>query len=270
MRLTFFCPRWGCEDLEYNQFFDKALEAGYSGVEFSLPLDITEKSKIIDDLNRSRLLYIAQHWETNTRNFEEHKKEYQQRLIGLTDANPYFINAHTGKDYFTFEQNAELIAIANDIAEAHNVKIIHETHRGRFNFAAHITAKYFRKLPELKITFDLSHWCNVAESFLEDQPEAVALAIERAEHIHARVGFPEGPQIPDPRADEWQEALAVHVAWWREIVEQKRQSGAKEVTITPEFGPYPYMQIMPHTKIPISNQWEINAFMMSHLRNTLQ
>lgn len=35
-----------------------------------------------------------------------------------------------------------------------------------------------------------AHWVAVAESFLEDQSEAVKLAIERADHIHARVGYP--------------------------------------------------------------------------------
>ena len=255
--------------MSYDLFFDKVKEAGYDGVEFSLPLDKKEKSLIIRLLEKSGLLFIAQHWETTTSDFDQHKKEYQQRLINLTEANPLFINAHTGKDYFTFEQNSELIALADKIASKYNIKIIHETHRGRFNFAAHIAAYYFRKHPGLKITFDLSHWCNVAESMLEDQVEAVNFAIERAEHIHARVGFPEGPQIPDPRASEWQETLTVHVSWWKNIVKRKREMGEKMLTIAPEFGPYPYMQIIPYTQKPIASQWDINAYMMNYLRQEL-
>ena len=269
MDLKFFCPRWGSENLSYDLFFDKVKEAGYDGVEFSLPLDKKEKSLILRLLEKSGLLFIAQHWETTTNDFDQHKKEYQQRLINLTEANPLFINAHTGKDYFTFEQNSELIALADEIASKYNIKIIHETHRGRFNFAAHITAEYLRKLPGLNITFDLSHWCNVAESMLEDQADAVNLAIERTEHIHARVGFPEGPQIPDPRAPEWQETLAVHVNWWKQVIEQKGITGAEMFTITPEFGPYPYMQIIPHTKEPVASQWDINVYMMNYLRKIL-
>ena len=269
MQLKFVCPRWGAENFSYEAFFTKAKEAGYEGVEFSLPSEPKEKAKVIDLLKQYELLFVAQHWETNTSDFEAHKKEYKQRLLNLADAKPYFINTHTGKDYFSFDQNIELIAIAEELADTHQVKIIHETHRGRFSFAAHIATNYFKKLPGLRITIDFSHWCNVAESFLEDQLEAVNLAIERTDHVHARVGFPEGPQIPDPRAPEWKDALICHVKWWKQIVDYKRLLGEKELTLAPEFGPYPYMQIIPYTREPIANQWDINVFMMNYLKETL-
>ncbi|GAB1483119.1 hypothetical protein MASR2M78_19350 [Treponema sp.] len=51
-----------------------------------------------------------------------------------------------------------------------------------------------------------SRWCTVAESYLEDQKEAVDAALSRTDHIHARVGFPEGPQVGDPAAPEWEES----------------------------------------------------------------
>jgi hypothetical protein len=43
---------------------------------------------------------------------------------------------------------------------------------------------------------------------------AIELAIERAEHVHARVGYPEGPQVPNPRVAEWEQALQKHLYWW--------------------------------------------------------
>ena len=78
------------------------------------------------------------------------------------------------------------------------MEVLHETHRNKFTFAAHITFDYPNRIPELRITLNASHWVNVAESFLEEQ--AIDLAIKRTEHIHARVGYPEGPQVPDPAA----------------------------------------------------------------------
>ncbi len=63
---------------------------------------------------------------------------------------------------------------------------------------------YMEKIPELRITFDVSHWCNVHESLLEDQPETVDMTLQRVDHIHARIGHPEGPQVNDPRAPEWE------------------------------------------------------------------
>ena len=83
----------------------------------------------------------------------------------------------------------------------------------------------------VRITLDVSHWVNVAESFLDDQPDAMELAIQRTEHIHARVGYPEGPQVSDPAAPEWNEALQHHLNWWDKIIERKRSETNSRVSI---------------------------------------
>ena len=38
-----------------------------------------------------------------------------------------------------------------------------------------MTGDYIKKKPGLRLTFDVSHWCNVHESLLGDQEETVAL-----------------------------------------------------------------------------------------------
>jgi len=40
----------------------------------------------------------------------------------------------------------------------------------------------------------------------------------------------------------------------------KQKAGQKVFTITPEFGPVPYMPTMPYTKEPMSVQWDNNLF----------
>jgi sugar phosphate isomerase/epimerase len=267
MEIKFFCPHWGSKHLDFSDFLVKVKAAGYDGVEMSLPLDSMEKENILQAIKSSGLLLVAQHWETVTTGFDAHRKEYRERLLNLASAVPLLINSQTGKDFFSFEQNSELIKIAADISKQTGIKIIHETHRGKFSYAAHVTHEYLNQFADLRIGFDLSHWCAVAESFLHDQQLAVDLAISRADHIHARVGFPEGPQIPDPRVPEWKEAVDIHVEWWKRIVERNRAEGKTLYTITPEFGPYPYMTILPHTQQPIANQWEVNVYMMNMLRS---
>ena len=261
MELKIFCPLWGFEELGKETFFRKVKGAGYDGVEMSLPLDENEKASILKLIEKNDLHLIAQHYESATPDFDKHKEEFRLRLKNLVTANPLFINTQTGQDYFEFEQNSELIEIADEVSKENNVKIIHETHRGKFSFAAHVMAYYLKRLPNLRIGFDVSHWCNVAESFLHDQNEAVELAISRTDHIHARVGFPEGPQVSDPRVPEWQEALQIHLNWWGKIVENHRNAGKKFLTITSEFGPYPYMPILPYTGQPVTSQWDVNVFM---------
>jgi hypothetical protein len=53
------------------------------------------------------------------------------------------------------------------------------------------------------------------------------------------------------------------------VVHLKRQENWDTFTITPEFGPFPYMTILPYSKEPITNQWEANLFMMNYLKANL-
>jgi hypothetical protein len=121
------------------------------------------------------------------------------------------------------------------------------------------------KNPDLKLTLDISHWCNVHESLLEDQSENVEAALNRTGHIHARIGHQEGPQVNDPRAPEWKQAFDTHLAWWDNVVAQKAKRN-ETVTILTEFGPPTYMQTLPYTFTPVSDQWAINVYMMKFLK----
>jgi hypothetical protein len=187
-------------------------------------------------------------------------------MYSLVSLKPLFINSQTGKDYYTMEQNVSLIKLANDITKETGVEILHETHRGKWSFAAHITHLYLQTAPQLKITLDISHWCNVAESLLEDQEDAVQAAIAQTHHLHARVGFNEGPQVIDPRSPENETILNKHLQWWDSLIALKKQQKTKSFTITPEYGAPPYQQIMPYTGEFLGNQWEINCWMKDLLK----
>lgn len=266
MKILFFCPRWGQELTPWNVFLSKVKDAGYDGVETSLPRDNIEKQKILKEFKCYHLSLIAQHWETVEPGFEKHAVEFEQRLRSLAEAEPLFINSQTGKDYYSVEQNTALIKLAENIAADTDIQILHETHRGKFSFAAHITKTYLQRLPGLQITLDVSHWFNTAETFLHDQQAAVELAVSRTGHIHSRVGFTEGPQITDPRAPEWNEALEAHLHIWDKVIALNKQKDAAFFTITSEFGAPPYLPLLPYTKQPIVDQWEVNVYMMNLLK----
>jgi len=270
MKILFFCPIWGNMDLSIVDFASKVKKAGYDGVELSLPLENIEREKVISAIQHLDLLYIGQHWETVALNFEEHKKAYIDRLYNLAKGNPILIDSQTGIDFFPFEQNMELVNAASGYTSETGIPVVHETHRGKFSFAAHITRQFLEANPDLRIGADFSHWCNVAESLLENQEETLNLAIARADHIHARVGFQEGPQIPDPRAPEWKEVVERHISWWEKILQRARNENREYFTISPEFGPYPYMTILPYTKKPIADQWEVNVYMKNMLKERFQ
>jgi len=268
VKIRFFCPRWGSEHLSWDEFAGRVADVGFDGVEFNFPLgDKPEVDAMTEALDRRGLELIAIHGDTVTPDFAAHKVEFEVRLNHIASARPLFINSHTGRDWFSISQNRELIAQAHRIAASTGIAVYHETHRSKFSFSAAATAEYLRADPELRIVADFSHWCNVSESLLTDQRESVSLAIERTAHIHARVGHPQGPQVSDPRAPEWAESMDAHLGWWDSIVALHRAHRTSALTVTPEFGPQPYMPTIPYTQQPVSSQWGINVYMMELLRS---
>ncbi len=263
MKIMYFCPLWGSESMPFDQFLQRVKDAGYHGVEMSFPINEKErnqKAKLIDFFG---LKIIAQHWETVDKDFTLHRNNFEKRLRNLAKTKLLFINSQTGKDYYSFDQNSGLFNLANAIAKEAGVPIFHETHRGKWSFAAHITKEYLDRLPGLRITLDISHWCITAESFLEDQTEAIDIAVHAVDHLHARVGYTEGPQVPDPRVLAWEFALNHHVKWWDQVIEAKKNQGKKSFTVTPEFGAPPDMVLHPKTDEPLVSQWDINVWIMN-------
>jgi hypothetical protein len=62
-----------------------------------------------------------------------------------------------------------------------------------------------------------SHWTNVAEAH-PSHPEllkVIEAIAPRVLHVHARVGYEEGPQVPDPRAPEWMGYTTAFEHMWK-------------------------------------------------------
>jgi sugar phosphate isomerase/epimerase len=267
MKIQFFCPRWG-SDLNWDAFMQKVKAAGYDGIEYGIANEAPreEIAEVLELAKQHGLLIIAQHYGTYDADFNTHYNNYTAWFQKIKRFDFARVNSQTGKDFFSFDEVKFLLAVADDYSKSTGIPVSHETHRNKFTFAAHITKDYLNRIPGLKLTLDISHWICVAETYLEDQQQAVELAIARTEHIHARVGYPEGPQVPDPRIDEWQHSVNTHLAWWDKVIERRRTEGQPTFTICPEFGPAPYMVPLPQTGQPIANQWDVNVYMMNLLK----
>ena len=267
MELLFFCPRWGSEQVPWPTFVKKVKDAGYQGIEWGLPAGTPERelNEAVDLINKNRLLFIPQHWDTIDSDFNRHHDNYACWLERVAALPADKINSQTGKDYFTVEQNTSLFKLAAAHTKKTGVPVVHETHRGKCLYAAHVAAAYFEKLPGLRITLDISHWVTVAETYLNDQKDAVQTALQRADHLHARIGHPQGSQITDPRQTQWQEGKVTFFGWWKELIRLKENSGLNTFTITPEFGPHPYMAMLP-SGAPVCDQWAVNEYIMEALK----
>lgn len=262
MRILFFCTTWGQKKSGWNDFFAAIAAQGYQGVETGLPVE-EERTEFMEGLDTYNLEFIAQHWETADAAIEPHRQKYEARLRELAALKPLFINSHTGKDFFSYAQNSSLLDIAERVTQDTGIEVVHETHRSRFAYAAHVTREYLHKRPALQLALDVSHWCAVAESLLQDQQEALELAIRHTAHIHARIGFEQGPQVADPSLPEYAEALDFHLRCWDRVVANHKN---EVLTITPEFGPRPYMP----PGQPEDRQWQNNLYIMNLLKNRYQ
>jgi sugar phosphate isomerase/epimerase len=264
--LKIIATNWGFEGT-IDTFCAKAKKEGYDGIENWWPGTEQEQKEMFDAVKKYGL-DLAIIWGADEGTYAEHAATFKKTVEIFARQKihaPIYINLHSGRDYFSFEENRKLVELAAAISKETGLPIYHETHRGRMLFAAHTTNEFIKKYPEIKLTLDISHWCNVHESLLENQPEAVNAALLHTEHIHARVGYQEGPQVADPRAPEWKYAVDAHFAWWDKVVERKKKAGER-ITFLTEFGPPLYMQTLPYTLQPLSNQWEINVYMMQLLR----
>jgi sugar phosphate isomerase/epimerase len=261
--LLVFGTNWGFNGTT-SELCAKLKQAGYDGLELWWPSVEKDRQELFQALEKNQLKvgFLVGSGEMD---FKKHQIQFQQNLEGAAKAKPVYINCHSGKDFFSFEQNSELITYSNGFSFGSKIPVYHETHRGRALYAAPVTKKFMDFHKDLRITLDISHWCNVHESYLQGQEETVASTLGRTDHIHARIGHPEGPQVSDPRAPEWADAVKHHFDWWDKVVDTKKKEG-KRITFLTEFGPPDYMPTLPYTRQAVADQWAINVYMMEVLR----
>ena len=264
--LKIFATNWGF-DGSMEEYCSRVKKDGYDGIEIWWPGNDKEQQELFGCLKKHQL-EVGFLCGAGQANYKEHLDAFRKMIDAAakqTNQKPLYINCHSGRDHFSFDQNKAFIDHTTKLSKETGITICHETHRSRIMFAAHITRQFIEKIPDLRLTLDISHWCNVHESLLSDQEETVDIALGRVDHIHARIGHPEGPQVNDPRAPEWEAAVKQHFLWWDKIVERKKKNGER-ITFLTEFGPPDYMPALPYTRQPVADQWAINVHMMQLLR----
>jgi hypothetical protein len=266
-RLIILATNWGFAG-DTDRFCEAAKKEGYDGIEVWWPETSAQQEELFSALKKHRLEVgflcagsekdPAAHLATFSRSLQAAASNTVQR--------PVYINCHSGRDYFSMEDGFRFIDITTKVHQQTGIPIYHETHRSRLMYSAPVAHQYLLKRPDLMLNADLSHWCNVHESLLEDQEETLQLVLQRCGHIHARIGHEESPQVNDPRAPEWEKTLQHHLGWWDEIIKNKLKRNEKNITILTEFGPPYYMPALPYTQQAVADQWAINVYMMNLLR----
>jgi hypothetical protein len=261
MNLYVFRALWGMTGPLPEQI-ERIAAAGYDGAEAWISEDSPSPSELRRLVEQARLKLIVATQIPS-------KDKVSPTLKRLAEYQPLKINLQTGRDSMSRDEGCALFEEALRIQEQIRIPVSHETHRGRILFTPWDTAFYLRQFDTLRLTADYSHWVNVCERTPDDQREALALANERASHIHGRVGYEEGPQVPDPSAPEYARHLAWHEQQWQQIWQHQAQSGAEYFTFTPEYGPPSYLHTLPHTNVPVADLWQVCLWAANRVREQL-
>ena len=276
---------WGVGAVEgnapdgYPRLFSRLVAEGWQAVECPV-WRIADKAKFCAALSAAGLGYVAM---INTctpsaagggaaeprpaQDLESHIASFEAQVAECLalPLRPLLINAHSGCDLWPAATARAFFQRALAVEAASGILIAHETHRGRILYNAWATRDMLREFPALHVTADLSHFVVVAERVFHDADEdwaACMKEIARAcRHIHARVGYAQGPQAPDPRAPEYAEALAAHEAWWRAIEDAQAAAGTQLLTVEPEHGTDGYQQRLPYSTVETADIWAVNAWL---------
>ncbi len=258
MELKLVKSFWGMEGSLPNKM-RRIADAAFAAVE-GRPAGIGPVEEFMPLRKEFQLDYIAMVL-TEGATLDAHLADFRAKVDEALRYDPSSITAHSGKDSWSFAQQKIFFAEALEIEQQIGLPINHETHRSRAMFTPWTTAALLREFPALHINADFSHWLNVCESRLEDQTENLALCIARTRHVHGRVGHEQGAQVNDPRAPEWAEHVALHEAWWDEMIRARLHAGAATFTFNPEFGPPHYMPTLPHSQEPVADLWDVCVWM---------
>ena len=272
MKLEIYKPLWGhVGSLEVA--VEQAVAAGFDGIEGPVPAETAIRDEFGAQLEQHGLGLIAE--VTTGGNYvpdpaatpESHLDDLRQGIERSLPLQPKFVNTQAGLDAWDRDTQIEFHEGVLALEDTFGIAISVETHRSRSTFHPWVTRDLLKVVPGLGITCDFSHWCCVAERLvMDDDPALLGTMGDHCRHIHARVGYDQGPQVPDPRAPEYGEAVDRHRAWWETLWQAKADRGETLVTMTPEFGTDGYLHLAPFTREPVADLWEVNRWMGERLR----
>ncbi len=275
MRVAFFKTLWGHEG-SLEEAIDQAIAADFQGIEGPAPKSAQDQIAFRDRLDTEGLDYIAEvttggnYVPDPKRSPQEHIDDLKRGIEHCQSMRPRFVNTQIGLDAWPLEIQIEFHRGIVAIQEECGLSITVETHRSRSTYNPWTTAAILRETPGLVLNLDFSHWCVVAERLvMNDEPELLELFARSCGHMHARVGYDQGPQVPHPAAPEHEPDLQAHLDWWNVLAETAEEAGRQTFTITPEFGTDGYLHRLPFTQAPVADLWETNVWIKRFLAENL-
>ena len=269
MQLLLFRSLW-TNGFDLEAALADCRSGAYDGVEGPVPVPRVGRRTFASRLAGTGVPFIAEiatggGYVPTEASPERHLEDFRRQAEAALGCRPLFLTVLGGCDAWPLAASVEFFGEAMAIAAELGGTASFETHRSRPTFHPWATRRLLEQLPALRLTCDFSHWCCVCERLvLEAEPEILALCASRAHHVHARVGYEQGPQVPHPGAPEHRLALEAHERWWDAV--WRAQGGRETMTMTPEFGPDGYLQRAPFSEAPAADLGSVNRWMAERQR----
>lgn len=174
-------------------------------------------------------------------------REVAEVASALSSGTLIKVNGHSGSDAWTESEACDFFEATSQTADELGdalPPLSHETHRGRYLCCPFVTARLLRRIPSLRLTSDFLHWVVKCERLLDSPEEVDLLCREIApavDHVHARIGTPQSPQVADVRSPlvsaVAERFYSFWEATWRAHEVASVSSRSSVVTATIEYGP---------------------------------
>lgn len=265
MKLKMVRHLWGVEK-NWTEAFGLFRQMGYEWIESPMPAG-NQEHQFTELMRENDLGYVAMAF-TSGNDPQAHLESFRSQLQNAIRLGASLLTAHSGRDSWDPETSLAFYKEVVQIEKDSPIPVAHETHRGRVFFNPWITRVILDRLESLKLCCDFSHWVCVAERLNWDDEKSTILHLvaRHAVHLHARVGYEQGPQVPDPSAAEYRHHLQTHMKWWEIVWKSQQARGLTFCTVTPEFGPPAYLHTLPHTNVPVANLWDVCEWMAGQIR----
>jgi sugar phosphate isomerase/epimerase len=247
-------PMNGETEWTLDEKFSRCKAAGLEGVECWL--DDNNEKEVTEALKRHGLRVALGH-----RPFKaEDTQKVVERAVRI---GADYVMCQPADAYTPVDTVAKLVTEGRKIANDAGLCYFVETHRNNFTETIPQTLALIERVPEIRITADLSHFVVVGEFYgweAEKAHERMLPILERVAHIHGRIS--NGEQVQVDCGDGSTPWARFFVKLWT-IAMQSWKAGAGPGDILPfssELGPPRYAITTPEGK-EISDRWEQGLLM---------
>ena len=223
----------GQREISLAQSLESACADGFEYFEVGLREDRLAETASL--LKAFPLKLIAQGWATAA----GEARVFLERAVEL---GAVAINFHLGHAYLTADEAVLMVDDVYRMADAYQLPLLLETHRGRVTQDLFRTAELLRLRPDTVVTLDLSHYLVAGESLggAGDQFRTnISPLLSRTGLIHGRISNGQSIQVAADDAFAFTDVLE---SLWQEAMELWLVDAPADAVFVfePELGPPPY------------------------------